>query len=67
MAAMTTKNFAILLMFRIVYVFNQLVVFATKIYKKNDTANFPLQELDEMTRNVTLAKKNDTIKVLSLQ
>jgi len=26
-----------------------------------------LQELDEITRNVTLAKKNDTIKVLSLQ
>jgi len=37
MAAMTTKNFAILLMFRIVYVFNQLVVFATKIYKNYDT------------------------------
>jgi hypothetical protein len=66
MAAMTTKSFAILLMFRIVYVFNQLVVFATKIYKNYDIANFPLQELDEMATNVTPAKMNDTIKVLSL-
>jgi hypothetical protein len=66
MAAMTTKSFAILLMFRIVYVFNQLVVFATKIYKNYDIANFPLQELDEMTTNVTPTKMNDTIKVLSL-
>jgi hypothetical protein len=67
MAVMTTKSFAILLMFRNVYVFNQLVIFATKIYKKYDIANFPLQELDEMTTNVTPAKMNDTIKVLSLQ